>query len=75
MQTEIDWPKWNDVIQAELTSLEKCEVFGPIIRTPKGNKPLGYKWIFVRKKNEKGEVMRYKARLVAQGFSQRPDID
>ena len=38
-------------------------------------KPVGYKWVFVRKRNEKNEVLRYKARLVAQGFSQRPWID
>ena len=56
-----DWPKWKDAIQAELASLEKREVFGPIIRTPEGIKPVGYKWVFVRKRNEKGEVMRYKA--------------
>jgi hypothetical protein len=37
--------------------------------------PVGYKWIFVRKRNEKNEIIRYKARLVAQGFSQRPGID
>ena len=29
----------------------------------------------MRKRNEHGEVVRYKARLVAQGFSQRPEID
>ena len=38
-------------------------------------KPVGYKWVFVRKRNEKNEIMRYKARLVAQGFSQRPGVD
>jgi hypothetical protein len=37
--------------------------------------PVGYKWVFVRKHNEKNEIIRYKARLVAQGFSQRPSID
>jgi len=31
--------------------------------------------MFVRKCNENGEVARYKARLVAQGFSQRPEIN
>ena len=36
---------------------------------------MGYKWVFVQKRNEKNEVMTYKARLVAQGFSQRPEID
>jgi hypothetical protein len=37
--------------------------------------PVGYKWVFVRKRNEKNEIIRYKVRLVAQGFSQRPGID
>ncbi|KAL6319511.1 hypothetical protein AAG906_014187 [Vitis piasezkii] len=36
---------------------------------------VGYKWVFVRKRNENNEIIRYKARLVAQGFSQRPGID
>ena len=50
-------------------------MFGPIARTSDNIKPVGYKWIFVRKRNEKNKVVRYKARLVAQGFSQRPGID
>jgi hypothetical protein len=36
---------------------------------------VGYKWVFVQKRNEKNEIMRYKARLMAQGFSQKPGID
>ena len=48
-----DWPKWNDAIQAELNSLAKREVFGHITRIPNGVKPVGYKWVFVRKRNEK----------------------
>ena len=70
-----DWPKWKEAIQAELTSLTKRKVFGPIVPTPEDVKPVGYKWVFVRKRNEENEVVRYKARLVAQGFSQRPGID
>ena len=70
-----DWPKWKEAIQAELNSLTKREVFGPVVYTPKGVKPMGFKWVFVRKRNENNEVTRYKARLVAQGFSQRPGID
>ena len=40
-----------------------------------GIKPVGYKWVFTRKRNENHEVIRYKARLVAQGFSQRLGVD
>ncbi|KAJ9547136.1 hypothetical protein OSB04_019679 [Centaurea solstitialis] len=70
-----DWPKWKDAMQTELNSLTKWEVFRHVGRTPEGVKPVGYKWVFVRKRNEKNEIVRYKARLVAQGFSQRPGID
>ena len=34
-----------------------------------------YKWVFIQNCNENNEITRYKARLVAQGFSQRPSID
>ena len=36
-----DWPKWKKKIQVESTSLEKREVFGPIVRTPEGVKQWG----------------------------------
>jgi hypothetical protein len=58
-----------------LNSLAKCEVFGPVVQTPEGVSPVGYKWVFVRKRNEKNESARYKTRLVAQGFLQKPGID
>ena len=70
-----DWPKWKDAIEAELNSLSKHEVFCPIVLTPDGVKPVGYKWVFVRKRDATNKVVRYKVRLVAQGFSQRPGID
>jgi hypothetical protein len=51
---------WKEAIQAELNSLVKCEVFGPVVQTPEGVMLVGYKWVFVRKRNEKNEIMRYK---------------
>ncbi|KAL0368450.1 UNVERIFIED_CONTAM: Retrovirus-related Pol polyprotein from transposon TNT 1-94 [Sesamum calycinum] len=70
-----DWPKWKDAIEAKLNSLAQRKVFGPVVRTPEDVKPVGYKWVFVRKRNEQDEIVRYKARLVPKGFSQRPGID
>jgi hypothetical protein len=46
-----------------------------VIPTPPRIIPVAFKWIFVRKRNKNNEVVRYKARLVAQGFTQRPGID
>ena len=34
-----------------------------------------YKWVFIQNRNAKIEIMKYKTRLMAQGFSQRPGID
>ena len=70
-----DWPKWREAMQAELHSLIKRDVFRPVVQTPASIKPVGNKWVFVRKRNENNDIIRYKARLVAQGFSQRPGID
>ena len=56
-------------------SLTKQKVFGPVVQTLGNIKSIGYKWVFVRKRNENDEIIRYKTRLVAQGFSQRPGID
>lgn len=46
-QNRHDWLKWKDGMQAELDSLNKRNVFGPIIPMPKTEKPVGYKWVFV----------------------------
>ena len=59
-----DWSNWKQAIQVEPDSLAKHKVFGPIAPTPPRMKPVGYKWVFVRNRNEKNEIVRYKARLV-----------
>jgi hypothetical protein len=43
--------------------------------TPPRTYLVGFKWVFIHKQNEDNEVVRYKARLVTQGFTQRPGID
>ena len=55
-----DWPKWKETIQTQLNSLAKREVFGLVIQTPGNIKPVGYKWVFVKKRNENDEIIRYK---------------
>ena len=70
-----DWPKWKETIQTKLNSLAKREAFGLVVQTLGNIKPVGYKWVFVGKQNENDEIIRYKARLVAQGFYKRPSID
>ena len=35
-----DWPKWKKSIQAELNSLTKREIFGPVVQTHEDVKPV-----------------------------------
>ncbi|GJV01739.1 putative ribonuclease H-like domain-containing protein [Tanacetum coccineum] len=42
---------------------------------PKGKRAIGTKWVYRNKKDERGIVVRNKARLVAQGYTQEEGID
>ncbi|KAG1653873.1 hypothetical protein FOA52_003823 [Chlamydomonas sp. UWO 241] len=42
---------------------------------PEGQKALGVHWVFDLKRDEMGRVVRYKARLVRKGYSQRAGVD
>jgi len=41
-----------------------------MVCTPEVVKPVGYIWIFAQKSNKEWWIIRYKAQLVVQGFSQ-----
>eukprot|EP00270_Netrium_digitus_P020552 TRINITY_DN850_c0_g1_i1.p2 TRINITY_DN850_c0_g1~~TRINITY_DN850_c0_g1_i1.p2 ORF type:complete len:107 (+),score=1.63 TRINITY_DN850_c0_g1_i1:460-780(+) len=42
---------------------------------PKGANVVGCKWVYKIKRDEHGNVGKFKSRLVAQGFSQKGGID
>jgi hypothetical protein len=46
-----------------------------LVDRPPAFKPIGTKWVWKNKEGEKGEVVRNKSRLVAQGYSQKEGID
>ena len=61
---------WLDTMKKEMNSLEENDVW-ELVELPAGRKPVGSKWVFKTKTNADGKIERYKARLVAQGFSQK----
>ncbi|GKB26044.1 retrovirus-related pol polyprotein from transposon TNT 1-94, partial [Tanacetum coccineum] len=46
-----------------------------LVDLPKGKPAIGTKWVYRNKKDERGIVVRNKARLVAQGYTQEEGID
>ena len=66
--------EWVDAMQAEIDSLHDNGVWD-LVPLPEGRKAVGSKWVYKVKKNADGSVERCKARLVAQGFSQREGLD
>lgn len=46
----------------------------PGSKTPEA-RPIGCRWVFAKKRNESGQVVRYKARSVAQGFKHKFGVD
>ena len=61
-------------MEDEMKSIENNDIWD-FVELPKGAKPFGCKWIFKTKKDSKGNVERYKARLIAKGFTQKEGID
>ena len=69
-----NWPKWEVMIQEELTTLKKIRTWG-IVERPRERNIVKNKWVFRIKKDSAGKVEWYKARLVAKGFTQVFGID
>ena len=69
-----DKEKWTDAIQKEMDSLYENEVWD-LVKLPKDRNAVGSKRVFKQKVGSNGQVERYKARLVAQGFSQKRGLD
>ena len=46
-----------------------------LVDLPEGVKPIGCKWIYKRKRDSAGKVQTFKARLLANGYTQREGID
>nr|GEW34200.1 putative ribonuclease H-like domain-containing protein [Tanacetum cinerariifolium] len=72
-------------VEADFTNLEtnitdellqfKMQKVWVLVDFPNGKRAIGTKWVFRNKKDERGIVVRNKARLVAQGHTKKEGID
>ncbi|GJV09779.1 ribonuclease H-like domain-containing protein [Tanacetum coccineum] len=65
---------WTDVMNQEMDALLRNETW-ELVDLREGRKAIGSKWIYKIKFRSSGEIDRYKARLVAQGFGQKGGIN
>ncbi|GJW58402.1 putative ribonuclease H-like domain-containing protein [Tanacetum coccineum] len=63
-----------EAMQDELLQFKLQKVW-TLVDLPYGKRAIGTKWVYRNKKDERGNVIRNKSRLVAQGYTQEEGID
>nr|GFA90019.1 putative ribonuclease H-like domain-containing protein [Tanacetum cinerariifolium] len=67
-------PSWIEAMQEELLQFKMQKVW-ILVDLPYGKRAIGTKRVYRNKKDKRGIVIRNKARLVAQGYTQKEGID
>ena len=70
----VDASKWEAAMQEEYESLMGKGTW-ELAALPKDRKSVGCKWVISTKRDALGQVVRYKARLVAKEYSQVEGVD
>ncbi|CAN1815372.1 Retrovirus-related Pol polyprotein from transposon TNT 1-94, partial [Linum perenne] len=74
VQEAMKQPQWKRAVEDELNALEKNKTW-EVVKLPPNRHIVDCKWIFTVKYNADGTIERYKARLVARGFTQSYGVD
>ena len=69
-----DANKWYEAMEKEINTLTELESF-TLVERPKYRSVISNTWVYALKLKTDGSIDRYKARLVAHGFRQRPGLD
>ncbi|KAE9310028.1 hypothetical protein PF008_g20552 [Phytophthora fragariae] len=67
--------EWVAAMEAQIQALIDKEVLTQIDGLPDGANLLETKWVFDPKVDEDGYIVRFRARIVAKGFKQKPGLD
>ncbi|KAL4295185.1 hypothetical protein GQ457_12G009340 [Hibiscus cannabinus] len=66
--------KWREAMNDEIAAIEQNDTW-ELTDLPRGQKPIGVKWIYKTKLKENGEIDKYKARLVTKGYKKKFGVD
>ena len=66
--------EWRKAMKEEVKALAENQTWD-LVPKPKDVKPISCKWVYKIKTHPNGSIERYKARLVARGFSQQYGLD
>ena len=69
-----DHKEWKNAMNDEYESIMKNDTW-ELTKLPKNKVPIGCKWLYKTKFNADGSIDKYKAILVAKGYSQWEGID
>ena len=69
-----DWPEWKSAMEEELALMAKYEVWDEVDQ-PEDINIVGCRWVFCIKRDSSRKILKYRAHLVAQGFTQLHSID
>ncbi|GJW36080.1 putative ribonuclease H-like domain-containing protein [Tanacetum coccineum] len=67
-------PSWIEAMQEAFLQF-KLQTVWTLVDLPKGKRAIGTKWVYRNKKDERGIIVRNKARLVAQSYTQEEGIN
>jgi hypothetical protein len=65
---------WRTAMTEEIQAIEDNHTW-VLTNLPPGRKAIDLKWVFKVKRDEKGSVVKHKARLVVKGYSQQQGVD
>jgi len=65
---------WDEAMRTELENI-KAQNTWSVVKRPRDANVVGCKWVFALKRDQKGNIQRFKARLVAEGFKQKYGVD
>lgn len=66
--------EWIKAMNEELIALESTDTW-EVVSLPDGKHAIGCRWVYKVKLNADGTLERYKAHLVAKGYTQQEGID